>query len=62
MCSTCAVIICTKNRPRDLETTLVSLLAQSRLPGSLIVVDDSPDDETRELLETHPIAAVVTTR
>ena len=53
--SACAVIICTKNRPRDLEITLSSLVNQSRLPGFLIVVDDSTGRETEDLLKTCPV-------
>jgi GT2 family glycosyltransferase len=61
MLSQCAVIICTKNRPFDLERTLFSLANQSQLPGSLIVVDDSTDNKTRDILDSHPIAALVAT-
>lgn len=38
-----SVIIPTKNRARDLEATIESLLAQTRLPDELIIVDQSPE-------------------
>jgi GT2 family glycosyltransferase len=38
-----SVIIPTKNRPRDLEATIESLLGQTRLPDELILVDQSPE-------------------
>ena len=36
-----SVIIPTKNRPRDLEATIDSLVAQTHLPDEIIVVDQS---------------------
>jgi len=38
-----SAIIPTKNRARDLEATIESLVTQTRLPDELIVVDQSPE-------------------
>jgi len=42
-----AVVICTKDRPQELEAALVSLEAQTRAPGEIVVVDGSVGDESR---------------
>jgi GT2 family glycosyltransferase len=41
-----AVVIPTKNRPQDLDSTVETLLAQTVLPRQLIVIDQSPTDES----------------
>jgi GT2 family glycosyltransferase len=46
------VIIPTKNRPDDLELTVQSLLAQTLIPESLLIVDQSDDEESRRRVET----------
>ena len=46
-----SVIIPTKNRPHDLRKTVETLLRQTILPSELIVVDQSPDTETANLLQ-----------
>ncbi len=43
LCS-CSVIICTKDRPADLQRCLDSLAKQTRLPDELIVVDSGSND------------------
>ena len=48
-----SVIICTRNRFDDFTKTLPSIVAQSRLPDELIVVDSS--DEKK--LEAHLVSA-----
>jgi len=46
-----SVIIPTKNRPEDLKKLLKSLRKQTVLPKEIIVVDDSDDDKTKDLVE-----------
>lgn len=46
-----SVIIPTRNRARDLETTVASLLKQTILPKELVIVDQSEDVESRERVE-----------
>ena len=41
-----SVVVPTRNRPRDVEKLLASIKQQTRLPDELIVVDQSPNDET----------------
>jgi hypothetical protein len=49
---TCAtVIIPTKNRPIDLVRTLESLLQQTALPREVIIVDQSPANDSRDRVE-----------
>jgi GT2 family glycosyltransferase len=43
-----AVVIPTKNRPQDLDLTVETLLAQTVLPRQLIVIDQSPTDESEK--------------
>ena len=46
---TFSVVIPTKNRPTELATVIDSLLAQSRLPDQLIIIDQSsPNKVIRE--------------
>lgn len=54
---TMSVIIPTYNRPDDLERTLRSIAAQTRLPEDLLVVDDGdlPAMPHRELLESKGV-------
>lgn len=47
-----SVVLCTCNGARFLEAQWDSLLAQSRLPGEIIVRDDGSDDGTWVLLDT----------
>ena len=42
---TFSVVIPTKNRPTELATVIDSLLAQSRLPDQLIIIDQSSSDK-----------------
>ncbi len=44
---TFAAVIPTKNRPGDLEKAVVSVLAQRRPPDELLVVDQSPAEDSR---------------
>ncbi len=42
-----SVVVPTRNRPRDVEKLLPTIARQTRLPDQLIVVDQSPDEETQ---------------
>jgi GT2 family glycosyltransferase len=48
-----SIIIPTKNRPNALALAVRSLLAQTVAPLSLVIVDQSPDDESRWRVETE---------
>lgn len=48
-----SLIICTKNRAKDLDITLQSVFNQSILPESIIIVDDSENDETNTILKKY---------
>lgn len=45
-------VIPTRNRPVDLAKAVASVRGQTRLPDELIVVDQSPGDESRRAVET----------
>lgn len=45
-------VIPTRNRPTDLVKAVDSVLVQTRRPDTLIVVDQSPGDESRRAVET----------
>lgn len=47
MLSSTSIIIPTKDRPQDLERTILTVLAQTLLPGEIIIVDQSADHESR---------------
>ena len=49
-----SVIVCTYRRPQLLPGILKSVYQQSSLPGALIVVDASPDDETERAVAGVP--------
>ena len=49
MQSEISVIICTKNRPDDLEITLRSLVCQSISPDRLVIIDDGDAEESRQI-------------
>src|SRR6266446_10694055 len=51
-----SAVIPTFNRPRSLQRTLASLAAQSALPKQLIVIDGSPAEETRMVIEAWAAA------
>jgi glucosyl-dolichyl phosphate glucuronosyltransferase len=46
-----SVIIPTKYRPEDIEATVQTLLRQTAMPGQIVVVDQSTDQECRTRLE-----------
>lgn len=45
---TISAVIPTKNRPQDLQKAVASILGQSVLPDELIVVDQSPTNESKD--------------
>ena len=45
-------VIPTRNRPVDLAKAVASILAQTRLPDEFIIVDQSPNDESRSVVES----------
>jgi GT2 family glycosyltransferase len=46
-----SVIVCTRNRAKDIANLLESLCSQSRLPDELIIVDASDNRDTKDLLK-----------
>jgi GT2 family glycosyltransferase len=46
-----SVVICTKNRSRDLEITLHSIFEQCLLPDHLVIIDDGNAEETLIVLK-----------
>ena len=49
----CSIVIPTKNRKEDLQETFKSILKQTVSPKEVIVVDDSDDDLTEDLIENN---------
>ena len=47
----CSVIVCAHNEARYLPACLHSLLAQSRLPDDILVINNASTDETRAVAE-----------
>ena len=52
----CSVIVCAHNEAQYLEACLHSLLAQSRLPDEIIVVDNASSDDTQQV--AHRVRSV----
>lgn len=48
-----SIIICTKNRGRDLSITLESICLQKYKPNYIIIVDDSNNSETRKVIDEY---------
>jgi len=46
-----SIVIPTYNRPKDLKDLLLSILRQTKLPKEVIVIDDSENSRTRDLIE-----------
>jgi len=49
--TSCSAIIPTRNRPGDLRLTVQTLLDQSLLPEEVIVIDQSPDEQSKKAVE-----------
>lgn len=45
-----SVLIITRNREKMLENSLNSLIAQTRMPDEVIVVDNASTDDTKEVI------------
>lgn len=59
-CPTVSVIICTRDRPRELERCLASLIRSTRRADEIIVVDNAPSTaETRQVADVHPAVRYV---
>jgi glycosyltransferase involved in cell wall biosynthesis len=52
--SSISLVICTRDRPQDLDRCLASLPSQNRPPDQVVVVDNaSSTEETRRVVERH---------
>jgi O-antigen biosynthesis protein len=57
------VVVCTRDRPEELEECLAALAAQSRPAQEIVVVDNAPSDgRTRLVAERWPVRYVVEPR
>jgi glycosyltransferase involved in cell wall biosynthesis len=56
-----AVVLCTRNRPRELGGCLTSVLAQTFPCAELVVVDSSESDDTARLIQAMGVAGQVET-
>lgn len=52
------VAICTHNRTKQLHRALHSLMAQTRPPAEILVIDNAPSDETTRILISDEFPAV----
>jgi len=59
---TLSVIVCAHNEARYLSACLHSLLAQSRIPDDILVINNASTDETRSVAERIPGVRVVDER
>lgn len=50
------LVVPTFGRPKDLEALLAKVRAQTRRPDRILVVDDTPGDEVKAVVEAHPEA------
>src|SRR5262245_7796688 len=48
-----SVVICSFQRPQDLRTLLESLIQQTLPPHEVVIVDQSTDDRTRQLIQGY---------
>ena len=48
------IIICTKNRPVELEATLQSIFFQTILPDKIVIIDDGNYVDTERVLDKFP--------
>src|SRR5688572_32516855 len=54
-----SVIVCAHNEARHLPGCLHSLLAQSRIPDEILVINNASTDTTRAVAESMPSVRVV---
>jgi glycosyltransferase involved in cell wall biosynthesis len=54
-----SVIVCAHNEARFLPACLHSLLAQTRVPDEIVVINNASTDETRAVAEQIPGVSVV---
>jgi GT2 family glycosyltransferase len=54
-----AVIICTKNRANDLDITLNSVFLQTLLPDIILIVDDSNNDATKQMIKKYSLLSPI---
>ena len=47
------ILISTYNWPQALESSLISILRQSRLPDEILIADDGSGEETRQLISRY---------
>jgi glycosyltransferase involved in cell wall biosynthesis len=59
MAQTISVIVCAHNEARYLPACLYSLLAQSRTPDDILVINNASTDQTRAVAEQVPRVRVV---
>jgi glycosyltransferase involved in cell wall biosynthesis len=59
MALTVSVIVCAHNEARYLSSCLYSLLAQSRPPDEILVINNASTDETRSVAQAVPFVRVV---
>ncbi len=52
------VVICTRDRPRQLRRTLQSLQKQTQRPEEILVVDNAPSDEQSKALVTEEFSGI----
>ncbi len=50
---TAALVLCTRDRPDDVEGVLTTIAAQTRVPEMVAVVDSSRSTATREIVRIH---------
>jgi len=50
---TAALVVCTRNRPDDVDGVLTTIAAQTRMPDRVVVVDASTNDTTRDVVAMH---------
>lgn len=48
-----SVIICTRNRSKDLAKCMNSIMIQTHIPNEIVIVDSSDDKSTRRLIERY---------
>jgi O-antigen biosynthesis protein len=52
----CTIVVCTRNRPRELEACLDALTAQDYPRSDVLVIDNAPDAPVREICLRRSVA------